>query len=152
MSQWEIIRKNLMGFGEYTWAVWFHWQIDFQSINILFLERELVSSKQWERGKDSKVGGSFFGSGECIAERQWVPQRGSTVIQRRLCIFLGRSSDSVPEIRERVQRLGGSIFQTVVDQLAKEKVVLSCGHAILHRLTQWLRRAAHLEPRSVSDR
>ena len=75
-------------------------------------------------GRDSKVGGRFYSSGECIIERQCVPQSGSAVLQRGFCILLGRRSDSVPKARERVQRLGGSIFQTKVDQIARGNTVL----------------------------
>lgn len=64
------------------------------------------------------------------------PHRGNAVLQRGFCIFLGRSSDFLPESEERVRRQGGSIFQTAVDQIARGKVVLSCEDAVLRRLMQ----------------
>jgi len=50
-----------------------------------------------------------------------VPYRGNAMLHRGFHILLRRSSVSVPKSRERDEKVGGSIFQTTDDKIARVK-------------------------------
>ena len=103
-------KNNLMGTWRNTCRDRIHWHINFLSSSDELSKRELVIPLQWERGGDSKVGGSFSRSGECKAERQQgaterkqrAPHRasgGDYVFSGRQSWFSVRGRSKSPETR-----------------------------------------------------